>query len=1049
MRDYQETIVSDIISNFNIGKPYVLGSCPSSGKTEMAIEALIRLIEAGHVNRVLILAHSTNVLKENFYNRLIEYFNEDDIEVMRGQKDYNYDARIQVMIPQNIKHVTGEFELVITDEAQHNVLAEDGNYGRIIEMVQPKFQLLLTGTPSKFVRENALSEGDAPYYINTVGMDTIGFEHFHDVRFDLIRSAYGFTNADYNQYNDLLTDIKFSFDETERTINNVIIGAVRNIALRNGIDLPKDSDFILEGRKLIKSGKFGKTLIMCRSIEQANQTSQIISKLFGVNVRVSQSQNDSDSRELDNFKDGKFNFLCVVKRAREGYDDNKVLNLIDITMTHNIDLIYQMFCRVVRLDKSNPNPKLYIKVTSNAEGMPEYTMNIMTAALMLGSTENLARFNGSNFRDIEMPRIQQEEIDEDDIIVNGVVDIVDTDGNVIRRRNINELMALDLIQMFSEDHKNLVNGNDRYAMTTLGEALRILKGDEFISPEETFDICIDNNLTYSTEYLNYRKKNSNLNLHSHPWDVISVTQGKYFSEIRKKLGINDEFLSPEETFNICVDNKLISHIKYMEYLAKDSKINLRSNPWITQNQTQSEYFNNVRDALGVNEDFLSPEETLTICINNAIISEDKYSIFRKTKEDIKLHSNPWKVINKTSSEYFSNIRNLLNLSVEYITSEDTVKICVENNLINLSDYNKFRYSNQNLKLHSTPWKIINTTYREYFDKIKELLKISINYITSEETVNVCVVNKLISSKDYRRYKKNNPHIKLRSNPWVYVNKTTGDYFNDIKKIIGVDEYISFDDVFNICVKNKLDNTTKYKEYRIKNKNLKLYSNPWTVQKKTNTEYFDEVRKVIYEEENNNVIKFKPSYLGEFSEMNKKWNTSNSNTNHKRYKKDNTEWKKYHSLYSKAREKWTEIPYVEISKKLKERPEWIIGDFGCGENLLSKEIKNKVLAFDHVAIDDSVISCDLSCIPMDNDVLDVAVFSLALMYTNYDEYLKEANRLLKPMGLLMIAEPRNRWSDDEGNLDNDRIKTLLDTTGFRIMGDIRMTESFIYISGIKM
>lgn len=34
-----------------------------------------------------------------------------------------------------------------------------------------------------------------------------------------------------------------------------------------------------------------------------------------------------------------------------------------------------------------------------------------------------------------------------------------------------------------------------------------------------------------------------------------------------------------------------------------------------------------------------------------------------------------------------------------------------------------------------------------------------------------------------------------------------------------------------------------------------------------------------------------------------------------------------------------------------------------------------------------------------------------------------------------------------DLENDN--TLLDTTGFRIMGDIRMTESFIYISGIKM
>ena len=91
MREYQEPIVADIINNFSLGIPYVLGSCLGSGKTEMAIEAMIRLIESGLVNRVLVLAHSTNVLKENFYERLMNYFEEGEtIDIMRGQKNYNY-----------------------------------------------------------------------------------------------------------------------------------------------------------------------------------------------------------------------------------------------------------------------------------------------------------------------------------------------------------------------------------------------------------------------------------------------------------------------------------------------------------------------------------------------------------------------------------------------------------------------------------------------------------------------------------------------------------------------------------------------------------------------------------------------------------------------------------------------------------------------------------------------------------------------------------------------------------------------------------------------
>jgi superfamily II DNA or RNA helicase len=583
MRPYQETIVNDIINNFGIQTPYVLGSCPSSGKTEMAIEAMIRLIESGQVNRVLILAHSTNVLKENFYQRLMEYFDEGDtIDVMRGQKNYNYDAKIQVMIPQNINHVIGQFDLIITDEAQHNVLAEDGNYSRIVEMVEPKFQLLLTGTPSKFVRQNDLSDGELPYHINCAGMDMIGFLNFHDVRFDLIKSAYGFTNEDYNQTQDIASDTKFSFAETERTINNVIIGAVMNIAKRNGINLPKDSNFIAEGRKLVKSGKFGKTLIMCRNIEQADQVADIISKLFKVIVRVSHSGNDGESKELDNFKAGKFEFLCVVNRAREGYDDKKVVNLIDITMTHNIDLIYQMFCRVVRKDVNNHNTKLYLKVTSNAEGMPEYTMNIMTAALMLGSTENLSRFNGSNFRGIVMPRIEREPDDEEDEIpvVNGVVDVVGEDGNTIRRRNISELIALDLVQMFSVDTEDLIHGNERYAMTTLGTSLTVLGGEVFLSPEETIQLCVTNNLISITPFNEFRGRNQNLKLRSTPWKELTISVRDYFNRIKDILGINYDYLSIEETFQLCVNNELTTQPKYNKFSEENDKYNLHSNIWL-------------------------------------------------------------------------------------------------------------------------------------------------------------------------------------------------------------------------------------------------------------------------------------------------------------------------------------------------------------------------------------------------------------------------------------------------------------------------------------
>jgi len=72
--------------------------------------------------------------------------------------------------------------------------------------------------------------------------------------------------------------------------------------------------------------------------------------------------------------------------------------------------------------------------------------------------------------------------------------------------------------------------------------------------------------------------------------------------------------------------------------------------------------------------------------------------------------------------------------------------------------------------------------------------------------------------------------------------------------------------------------------------------------------------------------------------------------------DPVNWYYYHTLYAKKRNELDEVPYVEIGKMIT-RPEFVVADLGCGENLLSNEIPNKVLAFDHVAIDENVTQSD--------------------------------------------------------------------------------------------
>ena len=191
------------------------------------------------------------------------------------------------------------------------------------------------------------------------------------------------------------------------------------------------------------------------------------------------------------------------------------------------------------------------------------------------------------------------------------------------------------------------------------------------------------------------------------------------------------------------------------------------------------------------------------------------------------------------------------------------------------------------------------------------------------------------------------------------------------------------------------------------------------------------------------IEYERRELGDFSELNKKWSISNSKTTHERLKKDKSEFTYYHTLYRKSRETWSEIPYIEISKKIKDREDWVVADLGCGENLLSKEITNKVYSFDYVGVDDSVIECDISDVPLDDNKVDVSVFCLSLMGSNYIDYLKEGCRILKPYGNMFVVEPQKKWENN-----SDKLISELESIGLKKV-DSYTSSKFIYVQYQKI
>lgn len=169
---------------------------------------------------------------------------------------------------------------------------------------------------------------------------------------------------------------------------------------------------------------------------------------------------------------------------------------------------------------------------------------------------------------------------------------------------------------------------------------------------------------------------------------------------------------------------------------------------------------------------------------------------------------------------------------------------------------------------------------------------------------------------------------------------------------------------------------------------------------------------------------------EFSRMNALWNRSSSSTTHNRLSTGTgrDEWVKYHSAYSEARKSWSVVPAEVLRGWVGDRKNKRIADLGCGEMLMDpRDGKNTILGFDHVAIDDRVVECDISSVPLEDESVDIAVLSLALMGSNYSDYLLEARRIIDIDGYVWIAETLTHVGDDEA-----RIKKSLESYGLNLI-----------------
>ena len=118
---------------------------------------------------------------------------------------------------------------------------------------------------------------------------------------------------------------------------------------------------------------------------------------------------------------------------------------------------------------------------------------------------------------------------------------------------------------------------------------------------------------------------------------------------------------------------------------------------------------------------------------------------------------------------------------------------------------------------------------------------------------------------------------------------------------------------------------------------------------------------------------------------------------------------YHEGYAKQVEDWPVNPLDTIIDYIKKNKEITkICDMGCGEARLALECSDRhVESFDLHKINERVRVANIAKVPVQKGWADCVVFCLSLMGTDFHLFLKEAFRILKTNGLLIIAEPISR------------------------------------------
>ena len=509
-----------IINNESFTKPFVLGAGTSAGKTIINIIWLELFYKNPNNSKLktLILPASTVVLRDNFYQSLIEFNPSFTYCVCENGNDLKQaiksNCNVIIVLPQtaiNSINYLKKFHNFILDEAHQWYFQK--TISNIVKKIKPENQILLTGTPSRFIaKSNQFDFQFVPV------MELYELGKVSNVKIEVVSSVYDFKYDDYNgSYGNLKSKLN-THKDAEESFRMVCKDMIKK--LKNPIKGYQSFNNFTSNKIGDLFNFLEKTIIFCHSRKQADKFYKFLSKTKGLEgkVLVSHYESDKDSVQFNNFKNQpNYKILIAVDRGKLGFSMGNLFNIVDFTLTQNLDMLLQMYGRLLRLSDSKKQKIFYKVATKNTA---PYFVDIMTAMLCLTKYEWYSKYNGKNMGGILIPKVS----------VSKVNPKRKTKGNTNINKN-SKLLSLEQLgipldlNLFKTNIQHTQDGKFvTIAETTLDEVKKKLFN---INGRNQFDITrpfIESrefarslNLKTKTEWINFtKKKDFPIDIPKHP-----------------------------------------------------------------------------------------------------------------------------------------------------------------------------------------------------------------------------------------------------------------------------------------------------------------------------------------------------------------------------------------------------------------------------------------------------------------------------------------------------------------------------------------------------